>query len=169
MNVFSAVRCNNGVDADIMKHLQLCRDSITSLQSAQCSALTSSNSQSQNSESNALKLNTCRWGWKLSLSLKLFRFWSCHICWYVCKFIDDCLCKYLPLDQVFAHFYNFSKILPGTLEWPRTGQGWVLNLQGEVARRYLRLNGENMQMNFCPLCNVPKFLVTRFCKTETGS
>ena len=47
VNVFSAVRCNNGVDADIMKHLQLCRDSITSLQSAQCTALTSSNSQSE--------------------------------------------------------------------------------------------------------------------------
>ena len=54
VNVFSAVRCNNGVDADIMKHLQLCRDSITSLQSAQCTALTSSNSQTQNSDSNVL-------------------------------------------------------------------------------------------------------------------
>ena len=124
---------------------------------------------SQNSESNALKLNTCRWGWKLSLSLKLFRFWSCHICWNVCKFIDDCLCKYLPLDWSFCALLQFQQDIAGTLEWPRTGQGWVLNLQGEVARRYLRLNGENMQMNFCPLCNVPKFLVTRFCKTETGS
>ena len=58
VNVFSAVSGNNGVDADIMKHLQLCRDSITSLQSAQCTALTSSNSKSQNSDSNVLKTNT---------------------------------------------------------------------------------------------------------------
>ena len=69
----------------------------------------------------------------------------------------------------FCTLLQFQQDIAGTLEWPRTGQGWVLNLQGEVARRYLRLNGENMQMNFCPLCNVPKFLVTRFCKTETGS
>ena len=124
VNVFSAVRCNNGVDADIMKHLQLCRDSITSLQSAQCTALTSSNSQSQNSESNVLKLNTCRWGWKLSLSLKLFRFWSCHICWNVCKFID-CLCKYLPLDWSFCALLQFQQDIAGdprvAADWPGMG------------------------------------------------
>lgn len=49
VNVFWAVSGNNSVDADIMKHLQLCRDWITSPQvCAQCTALTWSTSHSQN-------------------------------------------------------------------------------------------------------------------------
>ena len=62
----------------------------------------------------------------------------------------------------FLRTSTISEILRGIL----AATGWVLNLQGEVARRYLRLNGENMQMNFGPLCNVLKFLVKTFCSQD---
>ena len=88
------------------------------------------------------------------------RYWSCHL-------------KRLQIHRrlVYANIFpgpeflrtsTISVILRGIL----AATGWVLNLQGEVARRYLRLNGENMQMNFGPLCNVLKFLVKTFCSQD---
>lgn len=63
----------------------------------------------------------------------------------------------------FLRTSTISEILRGILG--STGR-LVLYLQGEVARRYLRLNGENMQMNFCPLLivqcpQVSEFLFSR--------